>query len=93
MKHTNRLELNQITEAVHDRIMDRLDSTALDIVAVCWPCKENNTLLDLTISYDPTLDLYIAKSHGQTSIEWSGEDEILLIDLNDDDFYNIEVIG
>lgn len=93
MKHTNRLELNQITEAVHDQIMDLLETTTLDVMATCWPCKEDSTLLDLTISYDPTLQLSIMKKHGQTVIEWSGEDEILLIDISDADFYNIEVIG
>lgn len=93
MKHTNRLEINQITEAVHDQIMDSVTATTLDVIATCWPCKEDNTLLDLTISYDPTLLLSIMKGHGQTVIEWSGEDEILMITVNDNEFYNIEVIG
>lgn len=93
MKHTNRLEINQITEAVHDNIMDRLTTTTLDVTAICWPCKENNTLLDLTISYDPTLHFYIAKQNGMTGIEFTSDNEVLLIEIADDDYYNIEVIG
>ena len=93
MKHTNRLEINQITEAVHDNIMDRLTTTTLDVTAICWPCKEDSTLLDLTIGYDPTLHFYIVKQEGKTCIEFTGEDEALLIEINDDDYYNIEVIG
>lgn len=93
MKHTNRLELNQITGAVHDQIMDRLDTTTLDIIATCWPNKEDSTLLDLTISYDPTLHFYIVKQDGRTCLEFTGENEALLIEIMDADYYNIEVIG